>query len=491
MEFRLAGEDLAAIEADAVIGLVTDSSESESPVGEEWNRHTSGLFGEIVARNEFKGKHRSTALIHNPVGLRAGRLLLAGCGDRSKLTLARVRDAAGTAWRQLRTAGVRSLAATVPDGLDANEGVRAVVEGILLADYESDTHKTDEKDRSVLESLAISVRDASQDALDRAVATAEGQNRARELANEPGNLLTPSVLASRVTGLAQDTGLECEVLDQARLESLKMGALLGVARGSKEPPVMIVVRYQPDAPAPDGPHLGLVGKAVTFDTGGISLKPPADMHLMKHDMAGGAAMIGAVLAIAALKPSVAVTAVIPSVENMPGGEAQRPGDIVTTRSGTTVEVLNTDAEGRLILADALTYAAELGCTHLVDAATLTGAIVVALGNVYTGLFGNDKDWTGQVVQASRRAGEKMWPMPLGEEYSELLRSPVADVANIGPRWGGAITAAAFLARFAGDTPWVHLDIAGTAWFESKQPHAPVGASGAGVPTLVELALAIG
>ena len=491
MEFRLAGEDLAAIEADAIIGFVSDSSESDSPADGRWNRHTGGLFGEIVARNEFRGKQPSTTLIHQPSGLRAGRLLLAGCGDKSKLTIARARDAAGTAWRQLRTAGVKTLAATVPDGLDTSEGVRAVVEGILLADYESDSHKTGKKDRSVLDSLTIAAKGAVQGSLDRAVATAEAQNRARELANEPGNLLTPSVLASRVRGLARDARLECEVLDQARLESLKMGALLGVARGSKEPPVMIVVRYRPEASSPDGPHLGLVGKAVTFDTGGISLKPPADMHLMKHDMAGGAAMIGAMLAIAALKPSVDVTAVIPSVENMPGGEAQRPGDIVTTRSGTTVEVLNTDAEGRLILADALTYAAELGCTHLVDAATLTGAIVVALGNTYTGLFGNDEKWTGQVVQASKRAGEKMWPMPLGEEYSDLLRSPVADVANIGPRWGGAITAAAFLERFAGDTPWVHLDIAGTAWFETKLPHAPVGASGAGVPTLVELALAIG
>ena len=491
MEFRLAGEDLAAIEADAVIGFVTDPGASEYPADGEWNRLTGGLFGEIVARNEFKGTQPSTALIHKPSGMRAGRLLLAGCGDKSKLTLARARDTAGTAWRQLRTAGVKTLAATVPAGLDADKGVRAVVEGILLADYESDTHKTGAQDRSALESLTISAAGAARGALDRAVATAEGQNCARELANEPGNLLTPSVLASRVRGLAQAAGLECEVLDQARLESLKMGALLGVARGSKEPPVMIVVRYRPETSSPDAPHLGLVGKAVTFDTGGISLKPPADMHLMKHDMAGGAAMVGSMLAIAALKPSVAVTAVIPSVENMPGGEAQRPGDIVTTRSGTTVEVLNTDAEGRLILADALTYAAELGCTHLVDAATLTGAIVVALGNAYTGLFGNDENWTGQVVQASRRAGEKMWPMPIGEEYSDLLRSPVADVANIGPRWGGAITAAAFLERFAGDTPWVHLDIAGTAWFESKRPHAPVGASGAAVPTLVELALAIG
>ena len=271
-----------------------------------------------------------------------------------------------------------------------------------------------------------------------------------------------------------------------------MGALLGVARGSVEAPVMIVIRYRPDGAAqPGSPHLGLVGKAVTFDTGGISIKPSKDMHLMKHDMAGGAAMIGAMLAIAALRPAVPVTAVIPSVENMPGGAAQRPGDIVTTRSGTTVEVLNTDAEGRLILADALTYAKELGCTHLVNAATLTGAIVVALGTDFTGLFSNDEGWGDRVAEAAAEAGERMWPMPAGEEFSALLKTPVADLANIGPRWGGACSAAAFLAHFAGDTPWVHLDIAGTAWYEKAQPHAPVGASGVGVSALTCLALALG
>ena len=214
------------------------------------------------------------------------------------------------------------------------------------------------------------------------------------------------------------------------------------------------------------------------------------MHLMKHDMAGGAAMIGTMLALASIRPSLPVTAVIPSVENMPGGAAQRPGDVVTSRSGKTVEVLNTDAEGRLILADALTYAKEQGCTHLVDAATLTGAIVVALGTDHTGVFSNNDSWREQVLSAAGKAGERMWPMPLGEEYTKLLESPIADMANIGPRWGGACTAAAFLENFAGDTPWAHLDIAGTAWYEKKLPHAPVGPSGAGVPTLVQLALAM-
>ena len=384
-----------------------------------------------------------------------------------------------------------SLAVALPNGIDRDAELMAIVEGISAADYEPDVHKTEDKQTSSLERVVIACPDDAQAALDRAVAVAYGQQRARELSNEPGNLLPPQELAARTAALAAEAGLECEVLDEARLKELRMGALLGVARGSVEPPVMIVLRYTPEAGSSEAEaHLGLVGKAVTFDTGGISIKPAADMHLMKHDMAGGAAMIGTMLALASIRPNMPVTAVIPSVENMPGGAAQRPGDVVTSRCGKTVEVLNTDAEGRLILADALTYARELGCTHLVDAATLTGAIVVALGTDHTGVFSNNDSWSEQLLSAAANAGERMWPMPLGEEYSKLLESPIADVANIGPRWGGACTAAAFIEHFVGDTPWAHLDIAGTAWYEKKLPHAPVGPSGAGVPTLVELALAM-
>lgn len=321
------------------------------------------------------------------------------------------------------------------------------------------------------------------------MAVAEGQNFARELANEPGNILPPRVLAERVSAMAARTKLECEILGEDRIRDLKMGALLGVAQGSVEPPAMIVLRYRPDESQDNsGVHLGLVGKAVTFDTGGISIKPAPEMDRMKYDMAGGAAVIGAMQAIAALKPLVPVTALIPSVENMPGAAAQRPGDVVTTMSGKTVEVLNTDAEGRLILADALTYAQQQGCTRLVDAATLTGAVVVALGYENSGVFSNDDAWRERVLLASAAAGEKMWPMPLDDAYAALLKSPIADIANIGPRWGGAITAAAFLKHFADPVPWVHLDIAGTAWYEEQKPYAAKGPSGVAVRTLVDLAL---
>lgn len=491
MNYTLADENIARVRADVAIGFMAEASDPQSPAVQRWSDLTDGLVAELVRREEFRGDRLSTALIHRPARLAADRLLLVGCGAPEKHTFATVRDAAGAAWRKLRTSGARSVVAGIPADFDADRGVRAVVEGVVHADYEPDLHKSRNRKPSSLEALTVSAEGASQVALDRAVATAEASNHARELANEPGNLLPPQVLAARARELASGAGLECEILDKSQLEELNMGALLGVARGSKQPPVLIVVRYRPERAAETATHLGLVGKAVTFDTGGISLKPSADMHFMKHDMAGGAAMLGAMLAIAKVRPSVPVTAVIPSVENMPGAEAQRPGDIVTARSGTTVEVLNTDAEGRLILADALTYAKELGCTHLVDAATLTGAIVVALGPHYTGLFGNEDGWTKRVVQASKDAGERMWPMPLGSAYTKMLDSTVADLANIGPRWGGAVTAAAFLEHFADETPWAHLDIAGTAWHEKSVPQAPVGATGVGVATLVELALGLG
>ncbi len=491
MQFSLSDAPLEGLAADAAIGFVYEGDGGQVPGLAYWNALSGGLAGEMAARGEFRGGYESAAVIHRPAGMRAGRLLLAGLGRPEKIAAWRWRDAAASAWRQLRTTGAQSLAALIPYGAAADEGLRAVVEGIALADYEPDLHKTSNRKESSLERVTVTAPGATQAALERAVSTSLGQNRARELANEPGNLLPPRELADRALALARDCGLACEVLDRDAMRDLGMGALLGVAQGSAREPVMLLIRYRPDgSEARGGAHLGLVGKAVTFDTGGISLKPAADMHLMKHDMAGGAAMIGAMLAIAAVRPRIPVTAVIPSVENMPGGMAQRPGDIVTTMAGKTVEVLNTDAEGRLILADALAYAKSQGCTHLVDAATLTGAIVVALGTDYTGLFGNDDAWTERVLQASRIAGEKMWPMPLGEEFSKLLESTVADVANIGPRWGGAVTAAAFLEHFAGDTPWVHLDIAGTAWHEKKRPRAPVGATGVGVPTLVELALGL-
>jgi leucyl aminopeptidase len=370
------------------------------------------------------------------------------------------------------------------------EYVSAAVEGAILADYEPDRYKTSNDKKTVeLFTLAVAA-DAPglETAMDRGRIIAESQNFTRELVNEPGNRLTPRNVAEAASQMASEYHLDCEVLERSQMEQLGMGALLGVAQGSAEPPAFVVVRYRPATPKGNGSHLGLVGKGVTFDTGGISIKPADGMEKMKYDMAGGASMLGAMRALAQLKPAISVTAFIPCVENMPGSRAQRPGDIVTAMSGKTIEVINTDAEGRLILADALTYARKQGCTHLVDAATLTGAIVIALGHLNVGLFVNDDSLRDRLMAAARIEGDRLWPMPLEDDYKDYLKSPFADLPNVGGRWGGAITAAMFLKEFAEDTPWAHLDIAGTAWLDDGKPFLAKGPSGVPVRTLVRLAM---
>ena len=345
----------------------------------------------------------------------------------------------------------------------------AIAEGLLLGEYESDKYKSEKKNGGVLDSASLAgwsgaAKSEAEKGLRRGRIIAEGQNFARDLGNEPSNYLTPRVLAHRAEQMARDAKLPIEVFDEKKLADLKMGALLSVAQGSAEPPRLLVLTYTPEKAAAGAPVLGLVGKAVTFDTGGISIKPATAMEEMKFDMCGGAAMLGVMRALVHLKPAIKVIAIVPATENMPGGKAQKPGDVQIAMSGKSIEVINTDAEGRLILSDGLYYARQLGCTHLVDAATLTGAIVTALANVNTGVFGSDPKFTEQVLAASRTAGEKMWPMPLDDEYREMIKSTIADIQNVGSgKGGGASTAAAFLREFTAETPWVHLDIAGTAW----------------------------
>jgi leucyl aminopeptidase len=305
------------------------------------------------------------------------------------------------------------------------------------------------------------------------------------LCNEPGNSLTPREFARRSGEIVSDTSLAFEVLDEKEIERLGMGLLLGVARGSHEPPRLMVIRHEPVG-APRGPVLGLVGKGITFDTGGISIKPADGMERMKDDMAGGAAVVCAMRAISALNAPVRVIGVVPTTENMPGGRAIKPGDVLTSASGKTVEVINTDAEGRLILGDGLWYARKLGATHLVDVATLTGSIVVALGKITSGLFGTPQSWVDTVRSVADRAGDRVWPMPTFDEYFEQIKSEIADLMNTGGRPAGSVTAALFLKEFAGGLPWAHLDIAGTAWLEEAKPYLPKGPSGVAVRTLAEL-----
>jgi len=415
-----------------------------------------------------------------------------GAGKRAPWDSATLRKLAGAALRYLKSRSVRNFAMLVREGQATEESAQVIVEGILTADFESDKYKTDKKNDKRIASVSIAgYSDAERQKGEKGVAKgrviADSQNFARDLINEPSNKLTPSILAQKAEAMAKAAGLSVEILDEKKIAELKMGALLSVAQGSVEPPRMIVIIYNPPSAKPGAPVIGLIGKAVTFDTGGISIKPSEGMEKMKYDMAGGATMIAVMRTLATLKPVVKVICVVPATENMPGGRAQKPGDIQTAMSGKTIEVLNTDAEGRLILADGVHYAKQLGATHLIDAATLTGAIVVALAGVNVGVFGSDQAFTDKLLSSAKAAGEKMWQMPIDEEYREFIKGTVADIQNISSgKGGGATIGAMFIKEFTGDSPWIHLDIAGTAWNDDTKPWLAKGPTGVGLRTLVHL-----
>ena len=477
MDIKLETKSVADVEADAVV--VMGFEDETSAAGGDAAK-------ELYASGEFTGKALEIAILHRPAGMKAKRLVLAGGGKREKFDSAVLRRLTGAALRTLKCKGVRSIALSLDEPFRSDDFTAAAVEGALLGNFETNTYKTDPK-KDEKQVTWFAVLGGAQSAVDRGRILGESQNFCRGLADEPGNVMTPTVLSQKAKAMAAEQGLECEILDEARMRELGMGALLGVSQGSDEPPAMIVVRYKPATAPASKDHLGLVGKGVTFDTGGISIKPADGMEKMRYDMAGGASVLGAMRAIAQLKPSIPVTAIVPTVENMPGSRAQRPGDIVKSLSGKTVEVLNTDAEGRMILIDALTYAQSLGCTHLVDTATLTGSIVVALGGIRAGAFTNNDPFLKKLLAAADSEGEKMWQMPLDEEYKEALKSDFADLHNIGGRAGGSITAAIFLRDFVNETPWIHLDVAGTAWLDEAKPYLAKGATGIGVRTFVKLA----
>ena len=494
MEIRLNFAALEDLETEALAVVVFDKEKGE-PLGPgaEQSEPLRRLVHPLLESGEASGKPYESAMIHRPEGLKARRLVLVGGGKRDRFGAVELRRAVGAAARFLCPKSISQFAflADAP-GLEPAARAAAAVEGAVAADFEADKYKTEKKEQKRIERLELAgfepwLESRLSEAIHRSRILAESQNFARDLINEPSNRMTPAILAERARQMAAETGIECEVLGREKIEELKMGAFAAVARGSAEPPALIVLRYTP-AGAPQRPLLGLVGKGITFDTGGISIKPSEGMEKMKYDMAGGATMIAVLRAIALLRPPLKVMAVIPATENMPGGRAQKPGDIQVAMSGKTIEVVNTDAEGRLVLADALHYATTLGCTHLVDAATLTGAIAVALGGVNLGAFSNDQAFLEQFLAAARDCGEKAWPMPLDDDYGELIRGHMADIQNVGGRHGGAVTAAMFLKEFAGDTPWIHLDIAGTAWVEEAKAYMAKGASGVAVRSLVTLAL---
>jgi len=444
---------------------------------------------DVIASGEATGKSFEMTLLHHPAKLKAKRLLLLGGGNARGFNAFELRRLAGAAVRTLKSKGLRSFAMLAPEaGLKTEDAIKAVVEGAFVGNFDPDYYKSDRKDQKIDTLVIVARGDQTklQPVVDEARIIGESQNFTRDLVNEPSNRMTPTILAERAKKMATEVGLKCEVYGADKIKELKMGAFWSVAQGSDEPPALIVMRYEP-AGAPEKPVLGLVGKGITFDTGGISIKPADGMEKMKYDMAGGATMIGAMRAIALLKPKIKIISIILATENMPSGKAQKPGDVQIAMSGKSIEIINTDAEGRLVLADGLYYARQLGCTHLIDAATLTGAVVVALGSINAGVFGNDELMYERFSQALSKAGEKMWRMPLDDEYKEIIRSNIADIVNSGGRYGGAITAAMFLKEFAEDVPWLHLDIAGTAWTEEQKPWIAKGPSGIGLRSLVEFA----
>jgi leucyl aminopeptidase len=464
---------------------------------------TAGEIGRALASREFAA--RPFDLFVTPIVNRAWkprRIALIGAGRDGAFSTEMVRRLATVAALAARTRRVGRLGFVLRPGQAAPSGdvdvaglAQAIAEGLTMAEFDATAYQTSDPQRGPAAACTVvipALRDSSPEspariegAIARGRVLGESTNLARELANEPGNTLTPRAFADRAAQIATEGGASAEVLDERQIEALGMGLLLGVARGSSEPPRVMVFRHDP--PDARGPVLGLVGKGITFDSGGISIKPADGMEKMKGDMAGGAAVACAMRAIARLNAPVRVVAVVPATENMPGGRALKPGDVVRSAEGKTVEVINTDAEGRLILGDGLWYARTLGATHLVDVATLTGGIVVALGKVTSGLFGSPDWWVDHVQRVGERSGDRMWRLPLFEDYREQLKSEIADIMNSGGRPASAITAATFLREFTGGLPWAHIDIAGTAWADEARPFMPKGPTGVAVRTLAELA----
>jgi leucyl aminopeptidase len=482
------------IETEALVAVVLDHAESSSKNGEKKpqlkvaaaDAAVQSAADDLLRSGEVAGKPFETNLLHKPAGLKAKRLLLISGGSARKFSAYDLRRMAGTAVRTLKSRGIRSMAFIAPPSFPAEDAVRAVIEGAHVGNFDPDYYRSDRKDQKMDEVTVVASGDraALESAAREAQIIGESQNFTRDLVNEPSNRMTPTTLGDRAKKMCAEVGLKCEVYGADKIKQLKMGAFWSVAQGSDEPPALIVMKYEP-AGAPEKPVLGLVGKGITFDTGGISIKPADGMEKMKYDMAGGATMIGVMRAVSMLRPKIKVIGIVCATENMPSGKAQKPGDVQIAMSGKSIEVINTDAEGRLVLADGLHYARQLGCTHLVDAATLTGAVVVALGYNNAGIFTNDEDMYERIHRANEKAGEKMWRLPVDDEYKEQIRSSIADIMNTGGRWGGAITAAMFLKEFAEDTPWIHLDIAGTAWMEDQKPWIAKGPSGIAVRSLIE------
>jgi len=454
---------------------------------------SGGLIKSTIDAEEFAGKEGETAYFHL-VGndkLKARRLLLVGVGAAGDYKTSNVSNMAGTAVRALRGKNVKSIAVAPRLDADHEEAAQVAVQGAFISIFDPDKYRTVDKEEKKVDRVVVVFEGADEAAIKRGVEKGriigESINFTRDLANEPGAYMTPTDMSERARDIANEFGLNIDVLDEARMEQEGMGSLLSVSRGSEQPAKLIILKYVPANFDEDTKGLlAFVGKGVTFDSGGISLKPGENMELMKYDMTGGATVMGAMRAIAQLKPPIPVLGVAPCTENLPSGKATKPGDVVRAMTGKTIEVINTDAEGRLILADAIAYAKKLGATRIIDMATLTGAVSIALGDVNTAVLGTDQPLIDEIISAGHEVGEKFWQLPLDKEYSKQIKSDIADIKNVGGRKAGTITAAAFLKEFADGVAWAHLDIAGTAWGDDAKPYRSKGPTGIAVRTLLKI-----
>jgi leucyl aminopeptidase len=494
--------DIAArkgkIEEDASDAVLLSHWEGEKTLGGEAaaiNTRLKGRLGALLKSGEFTGRLGQISILHVAPGdrLRAKRVVLVGLGKRKDGSLEKIRQAMGAAAKAVRNLGVKSFSTPLHevknDALEAREAAQAMVEGALLGLYQFNAYRTENSNEiKLLRRMTVVVPDDGKLSKVRQGVrygriVGEATTFVRDLCNHPANVVTPTYIAREARKIARERGVSCRILDRPQMERLGMGAILGVARGSHEPPKFIILEYR-GASRTERPVV-LVGKTITFDSGGISLKPAENMEQMKADMTGGAAVLATIRAAARLKLPVNVVGIVPAAENMPGGRAIKPGDILKSLSGKTIEVINTDAEGRLILADGLTYAGRYKPQALVDIATLTGACIIALGTHAIGILGNNEELIAELKAAGERSGERAWQLPLWEEYYEQIKSDVADMKNTGGRPGGTITAAAFLSKFAGDQAWAHLDIASTDWSDKERAYIPKGATGVGARLLIQ------
>jgi leucyl aminopeptidase len=481
------------LDVQALAVAVFKNEKSDDGFIKKLDELSGGLVTSALEAEEFSGKEGETCYFHlvGNNNLKARRLLLVGAGEVDDYKEGQISHLVGTAVRSLRSKNAKSIAVVPRASGDAELIASTAVQGAFIALFDPDKYRTVEREEKTVERLVVVIEGADEAAASKGVETGrivgESINFTRDLANEPGAYMTPTDMAERAREIANEFGLSIDVLDEARMEQEGMGSLLSVSRGSDQPAKLIILKYTPATSEGDtGELLSFVGKGVTFDSGGISLKPGENMELMKYDMTGGATVLGAMRAIAQLKPPIPVLGVAPCTENLPSGKATKPGDVVKAMTGKTIEIINTDAEGRLILADAIAYAKKLGATKIIDMATLTGAVSIALGDVNAAVLGTDQELIDEIISAGKEVGEKFWQLPLDKEYSKQIKSDIADIKNVGGRKAGTITAAAFLKEFADGVSWAHLDIAGTAWGDDAKPYRSKGPTGIAVRTLLRI-----